>query len=254
MKRKADAPAAPTADRRSANGKARPADGRELTIDELITDIEEPVDNLFIEKQRRLLPQALYEGWRGPGRGRTFLAASDVGVFPEKKQTPIAPDVLLSLDVPAPLDPSRKEHRSYFLWIMGKPPDVVFEFVSDRRGGEEGHKKARYAQIGVLYYVIFDPERWLRGDVLRSYELRADGDYHALQKHWFPAVGLGVTLWQGVYETWDKEWLRWCDAKGRLILTGQERAARERQRLDKTLRRLKKVEAQLRARGIDPSP
>lgn len=143
MKRKADAPAVPSAAHRSANGKAAP-DDRELTIDELITDIEEPVESIFIEKQRRLLPQALYEGWRGPGRGRTFLAASDVGVFPEKKQTPIVPDVLLSLDVP-PLDPSRREHRSYFLWIMGKPPDVVFEFVSDRRGGEEGHKKKRDA-------------------------------------------------------------------------------------------------------------
>ena len=165
MKRKADAPAAPSAARRSANGKAAP-DDRELTIDELIIDDEEPVENFFIEKERRLLTDALNAGWRGPGRGRSFIAASDVGVFPEKKQTPIVPDVLLSLDVPAPLDPSRKEHRSYFLWIMGKPPDVVFEFVSDRRGGEEGHKKKRYAQIGVRYYVIFDPERWLRGDVL----------------------------------------------------------------------------------------
>jgi Uma2 family endonuclease len=270
MKRKADAPALRAVDRRSPtrNGAARLADAdRELTIDELIIDDEEPVENFFIEKQRRLLTDSLYAGWRGPGRGRTFIAASDVGVFPEKKQTPIVPDVLLSLDVPAGLDPARKEHRSYFIWIMGKPPDVVFEFVSDRRGGEEGHKKARYAQIGVRYYVIFDPQRWLRGDVLRSYELRRDGAYHALKDHHFQAVGLGVKLWQGKYEGWDKEWLRWHDRRGRLIATGAELAEAATRRANRATRhadsvehqakeerrRREKLEAQLRALGQEPT-
>jgi Uma2 family endonuclease len=264
MKRKPDAPAFAAAERRSParNGPARHADDdRELTIDELITDVEEPVENWFIEKQRRLLTDSLFAAWRGPGRGRTFITASDVGVFPEKKQTPIVPDVLLSLDVPKGLDPARKEHRSYFLWIMGKPPDVVFEFVSDRRGGEEGHKKARYAEIGVQYYVIFDPQRWLRGDVLRSYELRKDGTYHALKENRFAAVGLGVGLWQGEYEGWDKEWLRWYDRRGRLIPTGAELAALARKKADKAeqksvreRRRIEELEAQLRAHGIEPSP
>ncbi len=140
MKRKADAPAAPSAVHRSANGKAAP-DDRELTIDELIIDDEEPVENFFIEKERRLLTDALNAGWRGPGRGRSFIAASDVGVFPEKKQTPIVPDVLLSLDVPAPLDPSRKEHRSYFLWIMGKPPDVVSSSCPTGAAARRGTRK-----------------------------------------------------------------------------------------------------------------
>jgi hypothetical protein len=122
MKPKVNPRAVPAVDRRSParNGPARRADAdRELTIDELITDVEEPVENWFIEKQRRLLTDSLFAGWRGPGRGRTFIIASDVGVFPEKKQTPIVPDVLLSLDIPKGLDPARKEHRSYFLWIMG---------------------------------------------------------------------------------------------------------------------------------------
>ena len=277
MKRKTDAPAVRGAGRHAArNGLVKhPEVDGELTIEELVIDDGEPVENLFIEKERRLLTDALYAGWRGPGRGRTFLAASDVGVFPEKKQTPIVPDVLLSLDVPAGLDPSRKEHRSYFLWIMGKPPDVVFEFVSDRRGGEEGHKKARYAQIGVRYYVIFDPERWLRGDVLRSYELHEDGSYHALKEHWFSAVGLGVKLWQGDFETWDKEWLRWCDRRGRLIPTGPECAKKERQHADQARAHAEqerahaeqerahaeqerahkeRLQAQLRAAGIEPAP
>jgi Uma2 family endonuclease len=254
MKRKTVAPVVPTAERHLANGKAACQDDRQLTIDELVIDDGEPVENLFIEKERRLLTDALYAGWKPPGRGRTFLAASDVGVFPEKKQTPIVPDVLLSLDVPAGVDTSKKEHRSYFLWIMGKPPDVVFEFVSDRRGGEEGHKKTRYARIGVRYYVIFDPQRWLRGDVLRSYELHEDGEYHRLAKHWFSAVGLGVTLWQGKYEMWNREWLRWCDRRGRLISTGYERAEQERQRAEQERQRAERLLAQLRAAGIEPAP
>jgi Uma2 family endonuclease len=218
---------------------------RELTIEELIIDDGEPVDNIYIEKQQRLLTEALYSSWPGPAPGRPFLALSNVGLFPEKKQTPLVPDVMLAVDVPGNRDLALKENRSYFLWIVGKPPDVVLEFVSDRRGDEDGYKMARYARIGVPYYVIFDPEGWLNGGVLRSFELEKD-TYRPLPAHWFSKVNLGVKLWQGSYEGHQAEWLRWCDAQGQPIPTGYERAERERQRLER-------LEAQLRALGIDPS-
>ncbi len=83
--------------------------------------------------------------------------------------------------------------------------------------------------------------------MLRSYELGEDGAYHALGKHWFPAIGLGVRLWQGNYENWDNEWLRWYDRRGRLVPISAELSGAAQ-------RRIEKLEAQLRARGIEPSP
>jgi hypothetical protein len=248
---------------------------RVLTIEDLVISDDEPVDNIFVEKQQRLLTETLYTSWRGPGKGQTFLAMSNVGLFPELKQTPIVPDVMLAVGVPVGRDPSRKENNSYFVWIMGKPPDVVLEIVSDRRGGEEGHKMARYGRIGVPYYVIFDPEEWLGGGVLRSFERQDDGTYQPLAAHWYPTVKLGMKLWEGEYEDLPARWLRWCDARGRLLRTGAElagaakrqvgaarrRAQEERRRCEEerrlreeASRRLARMEAQMRALGIEPGP
>ena len=47
----------------------------------LITEDDTPVDNLPSEKQQRLLTEPLYSAWAGPGEGRTFLAAANVGIF-----------------------------------------------------------------------------------------------------------------------------------------------------------------------------
>lgn len=44
---------------------------------------------------------------------------------------------------------------------------------------------------------------------------------------WFPEVGLGLRLWEGLFEgKWAPLWLRWTDRSGRLIQTGTERAIR----------------------------
>jgi len=48
-------------------------------IQHLITEDDTPVDNLPSEKQQRLLTEPLYSAWSGPGAGRTFLAAANVG-------------------------------------------------------------------------------------------------------------------------------------------------------------------------------
>src|SRR3954467_12679753 len=150
---------------------AGPARDPELTIEELVIADGEPVESLFIEKQQRLLTEALYSSWAGPGEGRPFVVVSNVGLFPEKKQTPLVPDVMLAVDVSwKGRDLRRKENQSYFVWVVGKPPDLALEIVSDRRGGEDGYKLARYAKIGVLYYVIFDPAEWLEAGILRSFE------------------------------------------------------------------------------------
>lgn len=82
------------------------------------------------------------------------------------------PDVFLSLNVQLPQDWYQKEHRSYFFWEFGKPPEVVIEIISTKEGNELGSKLRDYAQIGVTYYVVYDPLQQLGETLLRVYGLR----------------------------------------------------------------------------------
>jgi Uma2 family endonuclease len=201
-------------------------------VDHLVTEDDTPVDNIFSEKQQRLLVEPLYSSWAGPGDQRRFIALANVGLFFAIRQPPQVPDVLLSLEVELPENLWPKSHRSYFVWEYGKPPEVVVEVVSNREGGEDTEKKQRYARIGVRYYVIFDPEQHLSQEVVRAFQLEAL-DYRRLDEPlWFPGVELGLRLWQGRYEDHDNTWLRWVDATGQVIPTGAERAEQERQRAE----------------------
>ena len=216
-------------------------------IDDLVIEDDLPVDNLISEKQQRLLTGSLYsnENLLGDSRegsalqNRLFLAAANVGVFYAIKQPPLVPDVFLSLDVEVPQDWTQKKNRTYFVWEFGKPPDVVIEIVSNREGNELGRKLRDYARMGVGYYAVFDPLHQLGSTDLYLFENRANR-YQALTESWFEEIGLGLTLWDGVFEGKrdscndppGNRWLRWHDATGTVIPTGAERAETERQRAD----------------------
>ena len=45
------------------------------------------------------------------------------------------------------------------LWEEQKVPIMVLEVVSQTRRGEYTQKKQDYAQLGILYYVIYNPLR-----------------------------------------------------------------------------------------------
>jgi Uma2 family endonuclease len=214
-------------------------------LDELVTEDDTPANTILAEKQQRLLTEPLYSSWTGPGEGRPYLALANVGWFYALRKPPLVPDVLFSLDTAPAGDLRTKEGHSYYQWLMGgKPPDVVIEIVSDRRGGEESYKLRMYARLGVLFYVIYDPRDVLGGGVLRALALQR-GKYEAINPAWFPEVGLELTLWEGTFEAQADTWLRWCDQAGRVIPTGAERA-------DVATDKVKRLEARLRELGIDP--
>jgi Uma2 family endonuclease len=217
----------------------------QLDVSHLVTEDDTPVDNLPSEKNQRLLVEPLYSSWRGGGEERPFLAAANVGVFSSIRRPPIVPDALLSLDVSVADAWWEKEHRSYFVWEFGKAPDVVIEIVSNTEGREKGKKLEDYAKIGVPYYVVYDPMRQLKGDVLEVYGLKADGGYERREDARLPRVGLGLTLWEGLFEGKHDTWLRWCDEQGEVIPTGAERAGAAEQRADEA--ELRADEAELRA-------
>jgi hypothetical protein len=201
-------------------------------VNALVTEDDEPVDNVFSEKQQRLLTEPLYSSWTPPpeedlpDHPRPFWAAANVGVFPSLHQPPLVPDVFVSLDVSVPDNMFEQSHRSYFFWEFGKAPEVVIEIVSNRKGGELSNKRRDYARIGVTYYVVYDPIRQLSDTELSVFALQ-NGRYHPLPECYLPLVGLGLTFWAGVYEGKEATWLRWCDAQGTVLPTGAERAKRE---------------------------
>lgn len=235
----------------------------ELDISHLVIEDDTPVDNFQSEVQQRLLVEPLYSSKALPS---PFLAAANVGVFYKLKGDPIVPDVFLSLGVQRADDLSQRRNRSYFVWEFGKVPEVCIEIVSNQEGdelilsqksrqkGKFAPKKDIYAQIGVRYYVVFDPLQQIQGKdemdgaLLRVWSISPEG-YTELtpppgittpgQPVWLNAIGIGLMLWEGEFEeAVTRLWLRWCDHAGQVILTGAERAERFAERL--------------RAMGINP--
>jgi Uma2 family endonuclease len=233
----------------------------ELDISHLVTEDDTPLDNFQSEVQQRLLVEPLYSS---QALSLPFLVAANVGLFYKISGDPIVPDVLLSLGVQRAEDFSQRRNRSYFVWEFGKIPDVCIEIVSNQEGdevtlsqksrqkGKKANKKDIYAQIGVPYYVVFDPLQQIQGQdemngaLLRVWTLtsgryveltpiegiREVGQFVSLE-----TVGLGLTLWEGQFEEpIDRLWLRWCDVSsdraGQVILTGAEGKELERQRAD----------------------
>ena len=234
-------------------------------VSHLVTEDDTPVDNLFSERQMALLRETLYTSWAGPGEERTFVAMANVAIYATNFTPPLVPDLLLSLDVTLPEEPLLKEHRSYFLWLYGKPPEVVIEIVSNRKGGELSNKLLDYARMGVAYYIVYDPEGEISEEPLRIFT-RQGAHFTETRAHWLAGVELGVAIWRGVYGDMIGDWLRWVDKRGELLATGPEakaqeqqraeqerqRAEQEQQRADQERRRADTLAEKLRELGINP--
>lgn len=234
-------------------------------VSHLVTEDDEPVDSWFQERQQRLLPESLYASWAEAGQARPFLAAADVGLFYKVSEKAVVPDVLVSLDVSVPEEWWEDYNRSYMIWEFGKAPDLVVEIVSNRKGGED-EKLGRYALAGVPYCVIYDPRLYLGKRALRVYALHAGRYVDVLEPSWLEGLELGLTLWEGTYEGMEAIWLRWCDRRRNLLLTGleraeqereravqeRERAERERERAEQERERAERLAARLRELGHDP--
>jgi Uma2 family endonuclease len=226
---------------------SNPSNNQSIDVSHLVIEDDKPVDNLHSAQQQRLLVVVLYDSDTLP---HPFLAETNVGLFYDINEDPIVPDMLLSLGVQRAEDYSQKKNRSYFVWEMGKLPEVCVEIVSNREGdevnlsrksirqGKTTSKKDRYAQIGIKYYIVCDPLERIQSEMgyakAKVWTLSPEGDYPeelAQSIHnigdviWLEEIGLGMTLWFGEYEQQlGRAWFRWCDAEGNIYLTGAERA------------------------------
>jgi Uma2 family endonuclease len=210
----------------------------DIEYENVITEDDTPVDNIFSEKQLRLSIDSLQNAvidWTD----RDFMACTNVAIYNEGEKTPIVPDMFLAMDVKQPSTWFEKKDKCYFVKLMQKVPDLVLEIVSNKIGEEEGTKKAKYASMGVKYYIVQDPYLYLSDEALKLYVLNEDGQYERSTEEYFymPEVNLGMQLWKGLFEGAEAQWKRWCNKEGTLLLTGKERSDKEFERAESESKR-----------------
>lgn len=175
---------------------------------------DQPVENEFQEKQMRLLAASLSALWAN--ENRQFMLYSNVGYFFSPHEPPIAPDIMLVLNVQRIPRTEGKKSEAYFQWEYGKPPDLVMEIVSNRKGDEATRKLKLHERLGVPYYVIYDPDNLLKEGQLRILRLKK-GRYEQQESTWLDDINIGLTLWRGDIEGLTDTWLRWCKKDGVLV-------------------------------------
>ncbi len=181
-----------------------------------------------------------------------------------------APDWFYVANVPPSLD--GKMRRSYVMWQEIVSPVIVLEFVSGDGSEERDTTPYKgkfwvYEQaIRVPFYGIYEVDK----ASVEVYHLLG-GRYHRLSandqgRYSIPPLGVELGLWSGRYQNVELPWLRWWDAQGNLLLTGEERADleqqranQEQQRADQTVSlleqersRAERLAEKLRELGLDP--
>ncbi|MFM2061749.1 MAG: hypothetical protein RLZZ507_1419 [Cyanobacteriota bacterium] len=160
-----------------------------------------------------------------------------------------APDWFYVPNVPPSLNGQMR--HSYVLWQEYISPLIVLEFVSGN--GEEERDQTPWKGKFWIYEQVIHPAFYGIYEVNKAsvevYHL-VENKYQLLpanERGHFPISALGVELgiWQGEYQNVDLPWLRWWDLDGNLLLSGEERAERERLKNERLI-------AQLRALGIEP--
>jgi Uma2 family endonuclease len=195
------------------------------TSDELPCSDDVPVDN----EDQNLLPnyllfllQVIWQDRYDWYFGADMAIYHTTGVSPK---VPVVPDGFLSIGVPR-RKPGNKSRKSYVVWEEdGIVPILVLEMVSWTPGGEYDDKLRIYQQLGVLYYVIYNPEYWQR-DRHQPFEVYKliEGDYELQigEPYWMPEVGLGMGRSVGKMGGLEREMLSWFNEQGDRYLSAEE--------------------------------
>lgn len=217
------------------------------TSAELPDSDDTPVDN----EDQNFIPNFLLFllEWIWASRQDWFFGV-DMGIYHTtgvNPRIPVIPDGFLSVGVER-----RKGGRfrpSYVLWEENNiPPILALEIVSQTPGGEYDKKEAIYAQLGVLYYIIYNPEYWQR-DRHQPFEVyRLVNGTYRLQigdPIWMPEIALGIG--QGIrdFAGVRREILYWFDESGNRYLASEEREREARDQLESTQAQLESTQAQL---------
>ncbi|MDY6782529.1 MAG: Uma2 family endonuclease [Cyanobacteriota bacterium] len=181
------------------------------------------------------------------------------------EQTPLVPDAFLSIGVERLK--TTGERLNYAIAAENNiVPQLVLDVVSPQDLDKHKGQQQQYEKLGVLYYVLFDPEcsRGNDSDSLEVYRL-VEGKYVRQTPRniprtrqgdksfvWLPEIGLGMGCDRGVFQSWQRDWLYWYDEKGDRHPLPEELLQRQRERLDRQQKQLAELNAKLIALGIDP--
>jgi Uma2 family endonuclease len=160
----------------------------------------------------------------------------DMGIYHTtgvNPRVPVVPDGFLSLGVER--KKQGKSRKSYVVWEENDVvPILTLEIVSWTPGGEYDEKMEIYANLRVLYYIIYNPEFWRRDghQPFEVYKL-VNGVYQLQigEPYKMSEVGLGIGRHQTVSGGIQQEVLTWYDLQGNRYLTSEERAERLAARL-----------------------
>ena len=205
------------------------------TEDDLPDSDGKPADNELHTLIQVLLRGILAQIW---GDRFDWFFGVNLGLYPSPNEAALVPDGFLSLGVER-IRENNKLRLSYLVYREKVMPQWVLEVVSRTPGGEYDEKFSRYAELGVQYYVIYNPNHFRRDrhDAFEVYRLEG-GQYVRLIGNpiWMPELGLGIGHELGIQEGIRRDWLYWYDKNGGRYLPSenaleQERILREREQL-----------------------
>ena len=188
---------------------------------ELPDSDDTPVDNELQILIPNLLLAVLASIWQD--REDWFLGIN-LGIYYAPSESAIVPDGFLSVGVERFIGENGRS--SYVLWEEeGIVPLWVLEVVSQTYNGEYEQKKLDYAQLGILYYVIYAPTGQRRKRQSLEFYRLIDGEY-VLQSGdvcWMPEINLGIGRERGTYQGRTREGLYWYDQNGNRYPTPEEK-------------------------------
>jgi Uma2 family endonuclease len=240
------------------------------TSDELPCSDDTPVDNVGRRTSRsedqNFLPNYLLFLLELIWKERNdWYFGVDMGIYHTtgvSPKVPVVPDGFLSLGVPR-RKPGNKSRKSYVTWEEAETvPTWVLEMVSWTPGNEYDDKLAIYQKLGVLYYVIYNPEYWQRDrhQPFEVYKL-VEGEYQLQlgEPYWMPEVGLAIGRSQGIVGGIEREILSWFDRQGERYRSAEEQAQQAQaeaeqaqQQAEQAQQQAQRLAERLRALGIDP--
>jgi len=241
------------------------------TAEELPDSDETPVDNELQNDIPNILLNLLRSIW---AERTDWFWGVDMGVYYEpnieepQKSKCIVPDGFLALGVPRYIGEGGR--LSYVMWEENVLPILALEVVSHKYNGEYDLKLAKYEELGILYYVIYNYLSGRRGLYKKHHSLEVyklvNGKYELLpsialiqekgeamgQMVWMPEIGLGIGCEQGVRDNYRQELVYWYDLQGIRYLTAEERVEKSEERADQEQQQKERLAAYLRSIGIDP--
>ncbi len=196
-----------------------------------------PVDSELQEFMSNFLKGLLIDAW---GERTDWFFGVDMGFYHSLGSPAIVPDGFLVLGV----DRIKGENLrlSYVLWQEKVLPQLVLEVVSKTYRGEYNVKKDFYEELGILYYVVYNPLR-KRKPSLEIYKL-IQGKYVQMVGNpvWMPELGLGIGKARLDHQGYDREWVFWFDENNQRYPTPQERAQLSAEQARESVKQVMKSE------------